>query len=427
MRVLVVGSGGREHTLVWKISQSPEVSGIFCAPGNAGIAEQATCVDIKATDIHNLLAFAQENKIDLTVVGPELPLTIGIVDLFEANGLKIVGPRKAAAEIEGSKAYAKELMYKYGIPTADFRIFTSVNEAIRYVKDKGLPIVVKADGLAAGKGVAPAKTLDEAIYALDLIMVQKAFGDAGNRVVIEEYLEGEEASFLAFTDGQTVVALPTSQDHKPIYDGDEGPNTGGMGAYSPAPVITGSLCTEIMNGIMVPAVKGMATEGKTYKGILYAGLAIVDGRPYVLEFNARMGDPEAQPLLTRMKSDLIPVLKAITDERLSEVSIEYHDKPSVCVVMASKGYPGNYEKGRGIKGLESVVGLKDVFIFHAGTAFEDGRIVTSGGRVLGVTAMGENIEEAISRAYKAVERITWEGVYFRTDIGKKALRYKTKA
>ena len=427
MKVLVIGSGGREHTLVWKISKSPKVTKIYCAPGNAGIAQQAECVNIKATDIKNLLAFAKTIKVDLTVVGPELPLTLGITDIFEGEGLKIIGSTKKAAEIEGSKAYAKELMYKYNIPTAEFQIFASVNHAISYIKNKGAPIVVKADGLAAGKGVILTKTIDEAINALNVIMVKKAFGDAGNKVVIEEYLEGEEASFLAFTDGETVIALPTSQDHKPIYDGDKGPNTGGMGAYSPAPVITPDLYNQIMERIMIPAVKGMASEGRIYRGVLYAGLTIVNGRPYVLEFNARMGDPEAQPLLTRMKGDFVEVCEGILEGRLSRVNIDWDERPSVCVVMVSKGYPGGYEKGKEIKGLESALRLKDVFIFHAGTAVNDNKIVTDGGRVLGVTAMGENIKEAISKAYEAVDRITWDGVYCRRDIGKKALRYDEKS
>lgn len=423
MKVLVVGGGGREHTLVWKFSQSPKVSKIYCAPGNAGIAEQAECVNIKATDLNNLFEFAQKNRIDLTFVGPEIPLTLGIVDMFEGKGLKILGPSKMASDIEGSKAYAKDLMRKYGIPTADFEIFTSINEAISYVKSKGAPIVIKADGLAAGKGVIPAQTVDEALNALDLIMVKKVFGDAGNKVVIEQYLRGEEASFLAFTDGETVIPLATSQDHKPIYDNDKGPNTGGMGAYSPAPVITQDLYNYITDRIMVPAVRGMALEGRSYRGILYAGLTIMDGRPYVLEFNARMGDPEAQPLLTRMRGDLVDISEAILEGRLSEVDIAWDSRISVCVVMASKGYPGTYEKGKEISGLDAALGLEDVFVFHASTTIKDHKTVTSGGRVLGVTAMGRDINEAISRAYNAASKITWDGVYYRRDIGKKALKY----
>ncbi len=350
MKVLVVGGGGREHALVWKIAQSPRVKKIYCAPGNAGIAQMAECLSISAEDVKGLTAWAEKEKIDLTVVGPEAPLTLGMVDVFRARGLRIFGPSQKAAEIEGSKAFAKELMKKYGIPTGESETFTDPAAAVKYVKGKGAPLVVKADGLAAGKGVIICRTVEEALSALDLILVQKAFGAAGAKVVVEEFLEGEEASFLAFTDGETVLPLPTSQDHKAIYDNDQGPNTGGMGAYSPAPVVTEKVHREVMEKIMIPTVRGMAREGRKYQGVLYAGLMIKDEKPKVLEFNARFGDPEAQPLLMRMKSDLIPVLEATIDGKLSGQKMELEDRSSVCVVMASGGYPGSYEKGKVISG-----------------------------------------------------------------------------
>ena len=422
MKVLVIGGGGREHALVWKIAQSPKVKNIYCAPGNAGIAEQAECVSIKADDIQKLVSFAQHNKIDLTLVGPELPLTLGIVDEFEKRGLRICGPNKSAAIIEGSKIFTKDLMKKYNIPTASYATFTSADEAKSYLKEKGVPAVIKADGLAAGKGDIPAQTLEKAEEAIDTILTKKAFGSAGDQIVIEDFLTGEEASFIAFTDGNTIIPMPSSQDHKPIYDNDEGPNTGGMGAYSPAPVITEELQQKIMDEVMTPAVRGMVSAGKKYKGILYAGLMIDQGKINVLEFNARFGDPETQPILMRLKTDLVPILEAIVDERLDQVSMQWDERPTVCVVMASKGYPGSYQKGLEIKGLDKVKGIKDVVAFHAGTSLKDGHVVTSGGRVLGVTALGNNIEETIKLAYQATSQIHWDGAYNRTDIGKKALR-----
>lgn len=421
MKVLVVGGGGREHALVWKIAQSPDVKKVYCAPGNAGIARTAECLSIGAGDLPSLVDFAAREMIDLTLVGPEAPLTMGIVDLFEKKGLRIFGASQKAAEIEGSKAFSKDLLSKYGIPTAPYRTFYSRDEAVDYVRAKGAPICVKADGLAAGKGVFPLQSLDDAIKAIDTIMVEKAFGDAGRRVVIEEFLTGEEASFLAFTDGETVIPFPTSQDHKPIYDGDQGPNTGGMGAYSPAPVVTETVHQEIMEAIMLPTVRAMASEGRKYKGVLYAGLMISSGKLQVLEFNARFGDPEAQPLLMRMSGDLIPVLNAVVDGSLSTVDISWDDRSAVCVVMASEGYPGSYDKGKEIRGLEEVEGDDNVMVFHAGTAMAGDRVVTSGGRVLGVTALGSGVKEAIERAYGAAEKIHWEGVFYRRDIGKKAL------
>jgi len=426
MKVLVVGGGGREHALVWKIAQSPKVSKVFCAPGNAGISQQATLVPIKANDLEGLLGFALKEHVDLTVVGPEDPLTRGIVDLFESEGLLIFGPNRKAAEIEGSKAFAKEMMKKYGIPTASFRTFKDRAEAVTYLQSQKLPIVVKADGLAAGKGVIVCKSLEEAIRAVDQIMVEKAFGDAGNQVVIEECLVGEEASFIAFTDGMTIIPTASSQDHKAVYDGDEGPNTGGMGAYSPAPVVTPKIHERTMNEIVRPMIEGMAREGRPYKGALYAGVMVSEGQPKVLEFNARFGDPETQPVLMRMKSDIVPVLEACCHGKLSDQRIEWDKRASVCVVMASGGYPGDYEKGKTIQGLEDVSRMKDVYVFQAATIMDQNRIVTHGGRVLGVTGLGEDIPRAIERTYQAVRKISWEGVHYRNDIGQKALRKKVE-
>ena len=421
MKVLVVGGGGREHALVWKIAQSPKVTKIYCAPGNAGISEQAMIVPIKANDLNSLLEFAKKEKIDLTVVGPEDPLTQGIVDLFESKGLFIFGANRKAAEIEGSKAFAKEIMKKYYIPTAFYEIFDNRNEAVQYIRRQGAPIVVKADGLAAGKGVMVCNTVEEAIQSVDKIMVEKIFGEAGNRVIIEEYLVGEEASYIAFTDGKTILPMASSQDHKSIFDGDRGPNTGGMGAYSPAPVVTDEVHEKIIEKILRPIIYGLEEEGRTYKGVLYAGLMIHDGYPKVLEFNARFGDPETQPVLMRMKGDIVPILEACMKGTLSQHRIEWDSRPSVCVVMASKGYPEDYEKGKMISGLEEVSQMEGVFVFHAGTTIKDGQRVTNGGRVLGVTGLGEDIPRAIERTYQAVKKISWDGVYYRTDIGQKAL------
>lgn len=424
MKILVVGSGGREHALTWKINQSPRVSKIYCAPGNGGISRLAECVDIQATDIHSLLKFAKQERMGLTVVGPELPLTVGIVDEFEKEGLRIFGAGKKAAEIEGSKAFAKNLMIKYGIPTGEYRTFASRDEAAGYIREKGTPLVIKADGLAAGKGVIPAKNIEEALDAVDLILVKKAFGEAGKKIVVEEFLTGEEASFLVFTDGESVIPLPSSQDHKPIFDGDRGPNTGGMGAYSPAPIVTEDLHQHIIKEIIRPAISGMAAEGRKYKGVLYAGLMITDGKAKVLEFNARFGDPETQPLLMRMKSDIIPVLEATIDGNLSQIKVEWDERAAVCVVMASEGYPGSYQKGFEITGLEDISKMPGVEVFHSGTVIKDGKIISSGGRVLGVTAVEHGIKNAIGLAYTALKDIHWEGVYYRQDIGRRALRYK---
>ncbi len=422
MKVLVVGGGGREHALVWKIAQSRSVSKVFCAPGNAGIASQAECVPIGAEDVSGLLNFARKERIDLTVVGPEAPLTLGIADAFEDRGLRIFGPSRRAAAIEGSKVLSKEIMKKYGIPSAEFQVFDDYPKAARYVQSQDLPRVVKADGLAAGKGVILCRNAQEALAALERVMIRKEFGAAGQRVVVEEFLQGEEASFLAFTDGESLLPLPTSQDHKAIFDDDQGPNTGGMGAYSPAPVVTEEIHRAVMETVLLPTIRALTAEGRKYRGVLYAGLMIRDGRPKVLEFNARFGDPETQPLLLRLKSDLIPILEATLDGGVGEIKPEWDPRPAVCVVMASGGYPGPYEKGKVISGLDAAAGIPDAFVFHAGTAFNGGKVVTSGGRVLGVTAVGSGIREAIETAYQAAGRITWEGAQYRRDIGRKALK-----
>ena len=421
MKILIVGGGGREHALVWKLAQSPRVEKIFCAPGNAGMTGLAECLPVGAEDIDGLVNAAREQAVDLVVVGPEAPLTMGLADLMSEQGIRVCGASTKAARIEGSKAFAKDLMKKYGIPTGEYEVFSDYEAASEYIRRRGGPLVVKADGLAAGKGVLLCATTEEALDALDTVMKERAFGSAGDRVLIEEFLTGEEASFLVFTDGTTIRPLPTSQDHKAVFDGDTGPNTGGMGAYSPAPVVTPELEREIMDRIMRPTVEAMAAEGCPYAGVLYAGLMINEDGPKVLEFNARFGDPEAQPLLMRLKSDLVDILEAIVDGRLDRVEPEWDDRSSLCLVLASGGYPGSYEKGHVIQGLDDAAALDDVVVFHAGTAEKDGRIVTSGGRVLGVTALGDTVAQAIERAYQAAGRISWTNMYYRGDIGRKAL------
>ncbi|MBI5182753.1 MAG: phosphoribosylamine--glycine ligase [Nitrospinae bacterium] len=422
MKVLVIGGGGREHSLVWKIHQSPKVSKVYCAPGNGGTQKIAENVDIKADDINTLARFAEEEGIDLTVVGPELPLTLGIVDEFEGRGLKIFGPNKKGAEIEGSKGFTKDLLKRYGIPIPRYAIFDSPDDAKRYIKEIGAPMVVKADGLTGGKGVIICHKEKEAIKAIDLIMEERVFGKAGDRVVIEEFMEGEEVSFMVFTDGEKILPMVSSQDHKRIYDGDKGTNTGGMGAYSPAPIVTSDIFREIMDRIMTPTITGMAKEGRPYKGVLYAGLMISEGSPNVLEFNARFGDPETQPILARMESDIIPIIEGVIDGDINKVEdIRWKEGASVCVVMASEGYPRSYQKGKRIEGLEAAERLEGVKIFHAGTRLSQGNLVTDGGRVLGVTALGMDIKDAIEKAYRAVSLIHWEGVYYRRDIGRRAL------
>lgn len=416
MRVLVIGGGGREHALVWKIRQSPKVDRVYCAPGNAGTAVEAENVDIAADRLDDLLAFAKEQNIDLTVVGPEQPLVMGIVDRFREAGLRVFGPTAKAAQIEGSKAFSKELMRKYKIPTAEYRVFQSSGEAKDYVKGRD-SIVVKADGLAAGKGAVVCRSNAEALEAIETIMVERAFGEAGDHVVIEEFLQGQEISLLAFTDGKTVLPLDSAQDHKAVYDGDRGPNTGGMGAYSPAPVFTPSLLDQAMEQVMRPAVRALAAEDCFYQGILYAGLMVGPKGIHVLEFNARFGDPETQPLLMRMESDIVPVFEACIDGALDRQTIRWNKQPAVCVVMAAGGYPGKYRKGLAISGLDEAARLPGVVVFHAGSKMDGERVVTNGGRVLGVTALGENISSAITNAYEAVGKITWEGVHYRKDIG----------
>jgi len=420
MKILVIGSGGREHALVWKLAQSRKVDRIYCAPGNAGISRQAECVPIMATELEKLADFAEQQGIGLTVVGPEVPLTMGIVDLFQSRGLRVFGPSVRAAALEGSKVFTKDLLKKYSIPSAAYEVFTDKEQALAYVRKAAVPLVVKADGLAAGKGVIIAHSTEEAEGAVEMIMGEQAFGAAGSRLVVEDFLVGEEASFLAFTDGNTVLPLPTSQDHKAAYDGDRGPNTGGMGAYSPAPVVTPELHDLVMEEVMYKTVRALASEGCSYKGILYAGLMIDQGQVKVLEFNCRFGDPECQPLLMRLRSDLVEVMEAVIDDRLDEIELDIDPRPTVCVVMASGGYPGAYEKGWVISGLEEAAKVPEVVVFHAGTAKRGGDIVNTGGRVLGVTAIGANLKTAIASAYRATELINWQDCYYRKDIGRKA-------
>lgn len=417
MRVLVIGSGGREHALVWKIKQSPKVEKIFCAPGNAGTSEFADNIPIAADDIEGLLQFAMKKEIGLTVVGPEQPLVMGIVDRFEVKGLRIFGPSASAAELEGSKSFSKDIMQKYGLPTAEYKIFTSAESATKYIQAKNCPLVVKADGLAAGKGVLLCRSSREALVAVDTIMRQRLFGEAGDQIVVEEFLEGQEISVLAFSDGQTVLLMDSAQDHKAVYDGDIGPNTGGMGAYSPAPVFTEIMRQKVRDKIMLPMVRAMQQEGRTYKGILYAGLMLTKTGPQILEFNARFGDPETQPLMVRMETDIIPLFEACIDGTLGQCQVNWKNKSSVCVVMTAEGYPGTYQKGEIISGLQNANSTPEVVVFHAGTKEKDGKVLTNGGRVLGVTATGANTESAIQRAYDAVGKVNWRGVHYRKDIG----------
>jgi phosphoribosylamine--glycine ligase len=422
MKVLVIGGGGREHSIVWKLNQSPRVSKIYCAPGNAGMARIAECVDINVNDVDALLDFVKYNWIDLTVVGPEAPLTAGIVDAFIKEGRTIFGPNSSGARLEGSKIFAKDFMQRYGIPTAEYKSFSSYLHAEEYVRLKGAPLVVKADGLAAGKGVIVAATVEEALDALKLIMKDRAFGDAGKKVIVEQCLKGEEASFMILTDGKTVVPLATSQDHKQIYDGDRGPNTGGMGAYSPAPIVTDRLRADIMQNIVAPVMKGLSRERIVYRGVLYIGIMVCNGDPFVLEFNVRFGDPEAQPVLARLDCDLFDLLKAAAEGRLEDMQVSWKDEASICVVLSSKGYPGSYEKGMVIEGLDSFTDDSNVVVFHAGTNLNNNHIVTSGGRVLGVTALGRDIQAARDNAYKAIGKIHFDGMHFRKDIGAKAIK-----
>jgi len=425
LKVLVIGGGGREHALVWKIRQSPKVDKVYCIPGNAGIAQLAECVAIDLTDLTQLADFAAVRGIDLTVVGPEQPLTAGIVDVFQARGLRIFGPTQAAAMLEGSKVFAKQLMDKYGIPTARSRAFTEETAAVAYLKQQDAPIVVKADGLAAGKGVIVAQTVQEAIDAVRLIMGQKAFGDAGKRVLIEEYLEGEEVSILAFTDGQTIVPMVPAQDHKRIFEGDQGPNTGGMGVYSPVSIFTDEIKAEVQTKILQPTIAAMAAEGRPYRGVLYAGLMLTADGPKVLEYNVRFGDPEAQVVLPRLKTDLVAIMEAVIDGKLAELAIEWLPGAAAVVVAASGGYPGNYEKGKVISGLAEIDPGKAI-VFHAGTTFDGKNVLTAGGRVLGVTALGDNMQEALNKAYTELAKIKFTGMYYRRDIGYRELAKQGK-
>lgn len=422
MKILVIGSGGREHTLVWKISQSPKVSKIFCAPGNAGISHLAQCVDIGEDNIVGLANFAQKMKIDLTIVGPELPLSRGMVDEFDKLGLKIFGPNQKATQIESSKVFSKYLMKKYNIPSANYAVFQDIKKAFDYVKQQAFPLVIKADGLAAGKGVFIVKGIKQAKEALDSLMKKKIFGDAGEYVVIEEFLEGEEISVLAFSDGKTVVPMVSSQDHKKIFNKDKGPNTGGMGAYSPVPFYNDLSRKIVLQKILKPTIEGLKTEGREYKGVLYAGLILTKEGPKVLEFNARFGDPETQVVLPRLETDLIEIFNAVIEGNLHKINLKWKDNAVVCVVIASGGYPGKYQKGKVIGGLKSLEKMKNIIAFHAGTKFQDGKVVTSGGRVLGITAWADTIFKAKEKAYEGVEKIYFEEMYYRKDIALKGIK-----
>ena len=421
MNILVIGSGGREHTLAWKLAQSPKADKIYALPGNPGMADVAMCVEgIAITDNASIVDFAQKHAIGLVVVGPEVPLTNGLVDAVTAAGIKAFGPTQAAAQIEGSKAFSKSLMKKYGIPTAKFEVFTEAEAAREYIRKEGAPIVIKADGLAAGKGVIVAMTEDEALQAVADIMEDKEFGNAGSRVVIEEFMEGEEASLLCFTDGKTICPMISSQDHKRAYDGDKGPNTGGMGTYAPAPVMTDKMVQETYDKILLPTIQAMEKEGKPYKGCLYAGLMITADGPKVVEFNARFGDPETQVVLPLLNSDLVDIMVACADGTLAEQQVEWAKEAAVCVVMAAGGYPKAYNKGDAITGLDDAkaVGCQ---VFHAGTAHKNGQIVTDGGRVLGVVAKAADVRAAVDKAYAGVEKIAFKDAFYRKDIAHRAL------
>ncbi len=423
MNILVIGSGGREHALCWKIKQSPKVKKLYCAPGNGGIAQLAECVNISVEDIDALLKFALEKKIDLTVVGPEVSLVKGIVDVFVHKGLKIFGPSQAAAQLEGSKVYSKEFMHRRNIPTAVYKIFSDAVEAHEFLLKAQFPLVVKADGIAAGKGVYVCQNLQEAQLAIEEIMVQKVFGPAGQQVVIEECLQGAEASVLAICDGKHFFVLPTAQDHKRIFDDDIGPNTGGMGTFSPNPLVTVDVLNQIITRIIEPAIRGMYQEGHPFKGVLYAGIMLTQDGPKTLEFNTRFGDPETQCILPRLRSDLVDILLAACDGNLHEIKVQWDTRACVCVVVASGGYPGKYQNGFVISGLDALK-EDEAVIFHAGTKNDGGAIVTNGGRVLGVTSVGLTLEEAQAKAYDAVGKIHFERAFFRRDIGSKALARK---
>jgi phosphoribosylamine--glycine ligase len=422
MNVLLIGSGGREHAIAWKLAQSKELTKLYIAPGNPGTAQCGENISIASDDIDKLLDLAQQNDVGLVVVGPEDPLAAGLVDAFEAAGIKAFGPSADAAQLEADKAFAKQLMRSSSVSTAEGRTFDRFSDAKAYIASRDEPVVVKAAGLAKGKGVFVCDDPSDGILAAEKIMCDKIFGPAGNTIIVEDKLLGEEASILAFVDGRNIYVMESSQDHKPIGDGDTGPNTGGMGAYSPAPVVTENLMNQITREILVPMVDGMNRNGTPYKGVLYAGLMITGGGPRVLEFNVRFGDPETQPILARLKSDLLEVLLAVCDGTLDQVTLEWDQRPAVCVVMASGGYPGDYEKGKKITGLEEAEQIEDVTVFHAGTKELNGDIVTNGGRVLGVTALGHTIRDAKVRAYRAVDKIKFDGAYYRRDISDKAIK-----
>jgi phosphoribosylamine--glycine ligase len=423
MKILVVGNGGREHALVWKIRQSPLVKEVYCAPGNAGIAEQADCVPIDTSNIVEVADFAQSIKADLTVVGPELPMVLGMGDEFRRRGLSIFCPSRSAAEIEGSKAFAREFMQRHNIPSPRYEICGSLDEGNAFVKRApfGYPVVVKADGLAAGKGTFVAENEAEAYEAVASIMGEKKFGTAGARIVMEEFLRGDEVSFLVFSDGSRVVPMISVQDHKRLSDGDSGPNTGGMGTVAPSTNMSLDVHRQIMQEIILPTVKGLDAEGRRYQGVLYAGLMMTEAGPKVLEYNARFGDPETQVIMARMKSDLVPVLKGVADGQLGDVKMEWTKEPAVCVVLAAGGYPNEVETGKEVKGLAALKGVPDLQVFHAATALKDGKVITVGGRVLGITALGQNLDAAVQRAYDAADKIHFDGMQFRRDIGAKAL------
>ncbi len=418
MKVLVVGGGGREHAIVWKLSQNPQITELYCAPGNGGISKLAKCIPLKATDIDGIVNFAEESGIDFVMVAPDDPLVAGMVDALEAAGIRAFGPVKAAAIIEGSKSFSKDLMKKYNIPTAGYAVFDNSQEALAYLDGCGAPIVVKADGLALGKGVIIAQTIDQAKDAVRGIMDDRLFGESGNRVVIEEFIEGPEVSILAFTDGKTVVPMVSSQDHKRVFDHDQGPNTGGMGTFSPSPLYDKKLADRCMKEVFIPTIEAMNKEGRKFKGILYFGLMLTKDGPKVIEYNARFGDPEAQVVLPRLKTDLLDIFNAIIDERLADIDIEWNENAAVCVIAASGGYPGKYATGIEISGIGEAESGGNI-IFHAGTVYKEGKFFTAGGRVLGVTAVEGTMERAINKAYAGIEKINFEGMHYRKDIGRK--------
>jgi len=423
LKILVIGSGGREHCIVWKLLQSKKIEKIYCAPGNAGIATQAECLNIPVEDISGLLQVARDKKIDLTIVGPELPLSMGVVNLFEKNNLPIFGPTQEAAEIESSKVFAKNIMNKYQIPTARYRAFKDYKLAQSYLQKQSFPLVIKADGLAAGKGVFIVQDLSQAEKAISYIMKENKFGHAGNKIVIEEYLTGEEVSMLVFTDGEHFIPMRPSQDHKKLHDGDSGPNTGGMGAYSPVPFFDDKAQRYALEKIFKPVIKGMKQEGRKFKGVLYAGLILTDEGPKVLEFNARFGDPETQVILPGLKTDLIEILCATREEKLSRIELEWQHQAAVCVILASGGYPGEYEKGKIINGIEKIENKQSTMVFHAGTEKNGNNVISSGGRVLGVTAWAETLSCAIDTVYEKIGQISFENLYYRKDIGEKGLKF----